>query len=328
MTDAAEFFGKTIQRFGGVHSVRWRVKDVEHLIEKIVRKRAEGKYEGISVDNYFETVTDLIGIRALHLFKEDCFDIHRELLAQWTPLDSQQMAYIREGDDVEFADRLREQGLEVKVHVAGYRSLHYVFEINPTRRVIRAEVQVRTIFEEGWSEIDHTVRYPNFGDDPLINYFLNIFNRMAGSADEMGAFVRGLTTFFTSQQDAINAMKSERDEAIARVSETAEQMERLVESNGEYKALARKLKAQVDALRPPEKHMSKEEAINTLSMLANGVAVPRDYLANLPRLDAAAQKLSELAKLGKTLGYYDTASSAAREFIAATRKDDGHEPSR
>ena len=72
LESSAELFAKVIQKFNGVHSVRWRVKDAEHLAEKIVRKRSEGnpKYEDISLENYFERVTDLVGIRALHLFKE------------------------------------------------------------------------------------------------------------------------------------------------------------------------------------------------------------------------------------------------------------------
>lgn len=38
-------------------------------------------------------------------------------------------------------------------------------------------------------EIDHKVRYPNFSDDKLIESILQTFNRIAGSADEIGSFV-------------------------------------------------------------------------------------------------------------------------------------------
>jgi ppGpp synthetase/RelA/SpoT-type nucleotidyltranferase len=77
LVQSADFFAKLVQAFPVVHSVRWRVKDPEHLIEKIVRKRAAGaeKYSDINLQNYYTVVTDLIGIRALHLFKDDCFAI-------------------------------------------------------------------------------------------------------------------------------------------------------------------------------------------------------------------------------------------------------------
>lgn len=32
LRDSAEFFARVIQRFPGVHSVRWRFKDTEHLM--------------------------------------------------------------------------------------------------------------------------------------------------------------------------------------------------------------------------------------------------------------------------------------------------------
>ena len=55
----------------GVHSVRYRVKDPEHLIEKIIRKKAKDNKSNITLENYKEEVNDLIGLRALHLFKPD-----------------------------------------------------------------------------------------------------------------------------------------------------------------------------------------------------------------------------------------------------------------
>lgn len=76
----AEYIAKKLQRCEFVHSVRWRVKDVNHLIEKIVRKRCENKvakkYQEISIDNYKSVLTDLIGVRAIHLFKDEWYGVH------------------------------------------------------------------------------------------------------------------------------------------------------------------------------------------------------------------------------------------------------------
>jgi len=190
---SAEFMAKVIQGIDLVHSVRWRVKDTQYLLEKIVRKKAESnsKYQEISKDNYFHIITDLIGVRALHLFKNDCFKINEKLRPKWKIAENP-LAYMRNGDQDDLRKKFKHLEFEIKDHPDGYRSIHYVFELSTFARKQYAEVQVRTIFEEGWSEIDHHIRYPNFLDDELVSHFLNIFNRWAGSADEMGSFVQGL----------------------------------------------------------------------------------------------------------------------------------------
>ena len=183
-----------IQRFNGVHSVRWRVKDSSHLMAKIIRKRVakEPKYMDISAINYIEVVDDLIGLRALHLFKEDCFEIDREVRAIF-PLKENPIAYIREGDNPELIARYEEAGMGVKKHKDNYRSIHYILATKPTLRVVNIELQVRTIFEEGWSEIDHKVRYPNFPNNQHLRGILNILNGMTGQADDTGGLIHKLS---------------------------------------------------------------------------------------------------------------------------------------
>src|SRR6266702_5341359 len=55
-----------------IHSMRSRIKDPEHLADKLVRKSRECEKEGlefkINVSNLFTTITDLAGIRLLHLY--------------------------------------------------------------------------------------------------------------------------------------------------------------------------------------------------------------------------------------------------------------------
>ena len=56
LLDEAEYIAKKIQRCESVHSVRWRIKSVSHLIKKIVRKligkEPSEKYRDINVNNY------------------------------------------------------------------------------------------------------------------------------------------------------------------------------------------------------------------------------------------------------------------------------------
>jgi ppGpp synthetase/RelA/SpoT-type nucleotidyltranferase len=52
------------------------------------------------------------------------------------------------------------------------------------------EIQGRTLFEEGWSEIDHDIVYPYHKDDELLTDYSKLLNRLAGLADEMSSYFR------------------------------------------------------------------------------------------------------------------------------------------
>ncbi|MEX3994788.1 RelA/SpoT domain-containing protein [Paraburkholderia sp. EG286A] len=208
---AAEAMARDLQSIDRVHSVRFRVKDTDHLLAKIIRKRVEGgeKYAEIGVENYQAIITDLVGVRALHLFKEDLFRIDKSIRDAWEQEENPPVAYVRQGDS---GEKLKDAGFDVKDHKAGYRSVHYIVSTSPRRQKILAEIQVRTIFEEGWAEIDHAVKYPNFSDDESVAEFLGIFNRLAGAADEMGSFVRRMTESVRT----VNAIVNRDDDALQR----------------------------------------------------------------------------------------------------------------
>jgi putative GTP pyrophosphokinase len=225
LNEAAEFLAKVLQKCSQVHSVRWRVKDPEHLLEKIIRKRAAGskKYLEIELDNYSEVITDLVGVRVLHLFKYEWLDIHSYILNSWKPLENVK-AYIREGDEGEVVESYTKNKCDVELHVSGYRSIHYIISTQPTLRKVISEIQVRTIFEEGWSEIDHKVRYPNFSDNKLISYFLTIFNRLAGSADEMGTFVKDLTAEISLQEIRYAEAQAKHEDHLSKIEALANEL--------------------------------------------------------------------------------------------------------
>ncbi|WP_144734840.1 RelA/SpoT domain-containing protein [Acinetobacter oleivorans] len=197
----AEYIAKKLQRCKSVHSVRWRIKDVGHLIEKIVRKRCEAKvakkYQTISIENYKSVITDLIGVRAIHLFKDEWRDVHQHILSNWKP-NEKVVVYFRDGDNI---DMFSGHSCNTIKHKAGYRSIHYIIPVNRIdNNKISCEIQTRTLFEEGWSEVDHRVRYPSFLDDENLKRYLDIFNRLAGSADEMGSYVHSLVTLIKSKK--------------------------------------------------------------------------------------------------------------------------------
>jgi putative GTP pyrophosphokinase len=182
------FISDQLRQIPEVHSLRMRIKEPEHLIEKIIRKKGKEAERDINLDNYQSEITDLVGVRALHLFKEDWVQIHTSINAIWEQHEPP-VAKIRKGDPEEL---FTANGCCIEEHTAGYRSVHYLVRSQPTKNLFIAEIQTRTIFEEGWSEIDHRLRYPYETDNAIISEYLAVFNRLAGNADEMGTFLRRL----------------------------------------------------------------------------------------------------------------------------------------
>ncbi|WP_175538111.1 RelA/SpoT domain-containing protein [Pseudomonas sp. OV546] len=192
-----------IQAFEGVHSVRWRIKDTFTLLKKILRKNLEAqpkdKWKTITPENYRSVFSDLIGVRALHLLKEECIVVDKQIRETWHVDD---ITIFKRDGDTEISDIIA-RGAAEEIHSAGYRSIHYGIAYKPEKEPILVEIQVRTIFQEGWSEIDHRVKYPDFSNSEILKYFLNVFNGLSGTADEMGSFVILLDNLIKQQSASL-----------------------------------------------------------------------------------------------------------------------------
>ena len=188
----AVFIANILREQKMIHSVKSRIKDPERLIEKIIRKTEDRKNKygddfKFDVTNYKNEINDLIGIRVIHIFKEQWRDIHEIIINTWKVIEI--TANIREGDNTKDFEELN---IEVRSRASGYRSVHYLVEFYPTNQKVIAEIQVRTIFEEGYGEIDHRLRYSHNEIPELLQSNLLLFNRIVGSADEMASLINNL----------------------------------------------------------------------------------------------------------------------------------------
>ncbi|MHC8326004.1 hypothetical protein [Pseudomonas sp. LB1P83] len=260
LTSAAEQISSRIRTFEGVHSVRWRIKDTNHLLKKIIRKKLDEpvkeKWATVNVEDYLDVVTDLIGVRALHLFKDECIDIDSSICHVWETCEPVVM-YIRKGDEPIAA--IVDRGGIAKIHDDGYRSIHYIVQSQPEKKVLKAEIQVRTIFQEGWSEIDHRVKYPDHSKNEQIKVFLDLFNGLAGSADEMGSFVKNLTQVLSESEEqknqAIEAREralSERDAAMADIADRLNELDAMKKQDAKSQGIIKQLKEDMDRLKASE----------------------------------------------------------------------------
>lgn len=210
----AEFIASTLRNHKKIHSVKSRVKDAERLIEKIIRKTQNRKEKygedfQFSVENYKDEITDLIGIRAIHIFKEDWEDIHNFILSTWKV--NEITANVRDGDD---RRRFEELNIQIQSRKSGYRSVHYLIEFFPTSQKVIAEIQVRTIFEEGYGEIDHQLRYSHKKIPEVLALNLLLFNRIAGSSDEMASLINLLNRNWTEMEQKYEKIIEFKDSQI------------------------------------------------------------------------------------------------------------------
>ena len=62
---------------------------------------------------------------------------------------------------------------------------------NPTKGLKQyIEIQGRTLFEEGWGEVDHDIVYKEAEDDEMLRDYSKLLNRLSGLADEMSSYFR------------------------------------------------------------------------------------------------------------------------------------------
>lgn len=189
----AAFIANILRSQTMVHSVKSRIKDPDRLIEKIIRKTEDRKSKygnefEFTLDNYKDEINDLIGIRVIHIFKDQWQEIHEFILNTWKVIEI--TANVRAGDDIKVFE---DPSIEVRSKASGYRSVHYLVEFYPTSQRVIAEIQVRTIFEEGYGEIDHRLRYSHQEIPEILQSNLLLFNRIVGSADEMASLINNLS---------------------------------------------------------------------------------------------------------------------------------------
>jgi putative GTP pyrophosphokinase len=123
-----------------IASVSCRLKEAKSIFDKMRRKNFP-----LSLESMEEKIDDIAGIRVICPFLEDVYDLERALLEQ---------------DDISLIER-KDYIKEPKSN--GYRSLHLVISVpiflSGGKRIIKVEVQIRTIAMDSWASLEHQLRY-------------------------------------------------------------------------------------------------------------------------------------------------------------------------
>lgn len=206
---------------GKVHSIRCRIKDPDHLIEKIIRNanKNPGKYYCIDAGNYYKIITDLIGIRIIILDKRDWREVHHSLLQIFSNIPERYVVhpadilknYDRYYDEATTCQKELEnsyhaerpvvyitseedrriyvdESLKIDTSKSHYRSIHYIIRYGITY----VEIQMRTLFEEGWLEFDHRIKYPFDQNNKRKQEYAGVLSSLAIAADRLISFYEQL----------------------------------------------------------------------------------------------------------------------------------------
>ena len=172
-----------------IHSIRSRLKDPEHLGAKlrrtIRRSREEKRPFDVRPDNLLAKVNDLVGVRILHLYTRQIREIDlalREIFAE-SLYELLEGPFARTWDD-ESRLFLEECNIATRDSPTLYTSVHYVIG-SASRTRMTAEIQVRTLMEEVWGEVDHAMNYPHETESFACREQLKVLARVTSSATRL-----------------------------------------------------------------------------------------------------------------------------------------------
>jgi ppGpp synthetase/RelA/SpoT-type nucleotidyltranferase len=184
------------------HSIKWRLKDPNHLKDKLMRRLDDAKLRQsiykLTTDNLFQNITDLIGFRILHLHTRQFMkidEILHEIFREYSFM-------LKEGPvarcwDDETRDFFRQNGVRVVKSPLMYTSVHYIIKPNKTAR-ITCEIQVRTLLEEVWGEVDHLINYPHTSESTHCREQIKVLARINSGCSRL------VDSIFNSYEDLLN----------------------------------------------------------------------------------------------------------------------------
>ncbi len=172
-----------------VHSVKSRLKDAEHLRDKLTRKlqrcRDEQTSFDIRPDNLLEKITDLGGYRILHLHTHQFATIHEALMkllddANWDHHEPPS-AHVWDEEARKYFEDL---DVKTEVNPRLYSSVHYLIRPRGKTEPV-VEIQVRTLADELWGEVDHKINYPHTHESLTCREQIKVLARVASSCSRL-----------------------------------------------------------------------------------------------------------------------------------------------
>ena len=152
-----------------IETIKSRLKSAESIIEKLHRKNIPFSAESIEAN-----LTDIAGIRVICAFPEDIYLLSECLLEQ---------------DDITLVEK-KDYIKNPKPN--GYRSLHLIVE-TPIfqKKMMKVEVQLRTIAMDFWASLEHRLYYKKGHDDRELREELRLCAEISAALDLRMQGIRG-----------------------------------------------------------------------------------------------------------------------------------------
>jgi putative GTP pyrophosphokinase len=190
---------------GLTHSVKRRMKSRKSLRDKLIRKLQKDVKAGvefhINKGNLFTEITDLGGYRILHLHTRQMDDINKALVQV---LEEAQCTVI-EGPKANVWDKETETyfqgiGISTDFNPRLYSSVHYIVSPHKSKANVRVEIQIRSLSEEIWGEVDHKFNYPYEIKSVACGEQIKVLARVASSCTRLVDSIFASVADFTSMQ--------------------------------------------------------------------------------------------------------------------------------
>ena len=123
-----------------IESIKTRLKTPDSILDKLIRYQVP-----LTVESIEENINDIAGVRVICSFQSDIYMLADALLKQ---------------DDITL---IRKKDYILNPKESGYRSLHLIVSVpiflHDEKRMMRVEVQFRTLAMDLWASTEHKIRY-------------------------------------------------------------------------------------------------------------------------------------------------------------------------
>jgi len=162
-----------------VSIVKSRMKDEESLVNKVVNSQRR-----VDSENFLHEISDLAGLRIVVLNKSSMFLVKEviEGLVRNNFMTHRESpkAYMH---DQKLKEEFESRGFQVATKRSYYTSAHFLLQ-QQSNNAICCELQVRSVFDEVWGEVDHLMKYKPAGtENPIVDDLLISFAQLLGAAD-------------------------------------------------------------------------------------------------------------------------------------------------
>lgn len=163
-----------------INGMKSRLKKFSSIVEKLERKNIPMSVEAIE-----ENLNDIAGIRVVCAFPDDVYMLADAFLAQ---------------DDITL---IKKKDYIANPKPNGYRSLHLIVSVPiflaHEKRVMKAEIQLRTIAMDSWASLEHQLRYKK--DFEFTEHMANELQRCAELSAELDVRMDALRDLVQSENN-------------------------------------------------------------------------------------------------------------------------------